>query len=1350
MDRDDDYDRRPTRRDLEYEPAQDDDNAWDEEEWRQEMFRRFRRRGIEVGRNLPTREMERILHQMTPEPAVARVNDAIFGVLGRPVVPATPTLPPVPAYRTPIRSPRSPQTLTPTPPPRSPRRPYSPGTHTPTPTPAPRTPNPAVMAIWDEYDREQAAREPPALAVRSPLDLAQLNRTLTQMPPVPTVRARPISPLAPLPPPMARPASPVVVTDDETTTNHTILMTPELHRLLFPPEGQGPPPFDRAFFQRQPRNVLLYLLDYEGIPIPPRATNERLINVIEQNYTRIFGDPEPPQGPQLPRTEREFLDMVAGLDAAGLRGNMDLVGIPYNPVGTAEEMRQTFWAGIQELNAGRRPAPRPVTTRPRVPPAPRPRPLTTGLVNPGIQVDHLPATEAEFQTMVADLDEAGLKNNMDLLGIRYNPVAPRWSLLRTFWDNIRAIQANMAAAAAPPMMPTVEVPRIPPPPTHLTARQRAAIPRIGFVDRRLLVGRLPRTEAEFRARIAGLDRQQLEYQHELLGLRANPGMSEEELRRNLWAGVQQIRVQLNQPTPTVTFELPPPEGPEPMFLEPIRVTLPAPVVPAVPIPTVVPVPVVPAPTVPFTLTPAAPTLVPLMPAPRVPVPPTIVPAAPTIVPAVPTVNPGQQFLEMNDEQLQAWTQRRITIRELGEYMDLLGIPYRKSMRKADYLAAFLTGVRALRDRAAPAPVRPVSPRPTRPVSPRPTTVAPRPVAEMEQRLHPAEYHQALPTRPTTYQGKDDWWNYSVKHMALAINSRPHRVYLCQGILRTPLDVIMAQPDPAAYLDQLIAQVFAEGPIRSTLNFQDRLLLIWWQYLHNTTVVTRYNTPETQWLLSRDFLTLMDVAGPNYTGPQDHPHVLFALLTHTIVGVDIVNNQAYRERQDQNPRQVLERARFVYDYYRDQIHSASNLSPYEYLAVQAPSPVEPFFNAYDGTNLDLLAPAMGMVIPPGVFADSYFLLNLQSYQPIFSRPQGMLPPPPLTATTPPSTLQRYTDMELLNAYEPTFTTWKNRSELFTKLIQEGGAGSIWRITARHCSNDDRINIMTGGPREKADPEDPVLSYGVPGNYRCYNLSELDGVWREYDDGFRFAVPDYIKGDPMRDFPVQSIRQLVTLLEGVVQSQPVFMPMLAAARAGLVQMSNAAARIQTLRREYLALPGPEQQQVNQFLAWLFQMGMWMRFWKGPGHPYPHVWKEHGGGNDRCDLAARDANVARMFNLRQDVYERIRQVNPALLTWIQTLPRIRYDFRSGEVALGQETIDYVLNKAFEGRFCLADASDRVLQTAYYLARSILDLNNDDEFNLFIANTTGDRRQPPFQPGQTGGTRHIDPDHRHLEPPA
>jgi hypothetical protein len=180
-----------------------------------------------------------------------------------------------------------------------------------------------------------------------------------------------------------------------------------------------------------------------------------------------------------------------------------------------------------------------------------------------------------------------------------------------------------------------------------------------------------------------------------------------------------------------------------------------------------------------------------------------------------------------------------------------------------------------------------------------------------------------------------------------------------------------------------------------------------------------------------------------------------------------------------------------------------------------------------------------------------------------------------------------------------------------------------------------------------------------------------------------------------------------------------PLSDAITQGLEAANNAAIRIRYLKGQYEALPQDQQYIVRLYLAWLFIYGMWMRFWAGPGNPWPTEWVEYGGRGGLCEVGARDEHVFIQQGVRTaliETYERI----PGLKDWIEALPLLDYDFRTGEVQIAtgtkNTTIKSIVDHIQLGDFCLAHGSDLILKTSYYLIARLLNLTTEAEFNSFI----------------------------------
>lgn len=363
---------------------------------------------------------------------------------------------------------------------------------------------------------------------------------------------------------------------------------------------------------------------------------------------------------------------------------------------------------------------------------------------------------------------------------------------------------------------------------------------------------------------------------------------------------------------------------------------------------------------------------------------------------------------------------------------------------------------------------------------------------------------------------------------------------------------------------------------------------------------------------------------------------------------------------------------------------------------------------------------------------YFVNEIFHYVPVLTRPRNTLPPPVFTVTGQTfhqirNILSVYTLKELIDAYDPA-GAWSNREELIGTILNEtydrGLAGLRWSWRHRFCNNDDTINIITAdrhGDINKDDLEDPTLSYGIHKNYRCYQVSELTAAFRNYDGMFIFRVPDWTVGTPLiAEFPEESIRQLQQLLLTTPPEYNVD-ELIAKIQEGLAFNTNTMIIVRTLKTQYDAFTPEQQYLAKLYLAWLFLYGMWMRFWKGPGFPWPTFQvqvtdtavREKGlrcGPEDRDEHAFIQQAIRTVF---VETYEKDLE----LRIWINSLPRVQYNFQSGEANIDRGPINDVLDRLMLGNECQGFAGDTVTQTAYYLITRMFNLNKMGAFDEFMA---------------------------------
>ena len=547
----------------------------------------------------------------------------------------------------------------------------------------------------------------------------------------------------------------------------------------------------------------------------------------------------------------------------------------------------------------------------------------------------------------------------------------------------------------------------------------------------------------------------------------------------------------------------------------------------------------------------------------------------------------------------------------------------------------------------------------------------------------------------------------------------------------------------------------------TGSFDDIVSVLWWEYLanygkgpHNLNageVVQAINAaPANQ-------LVMLFPLPPGYSYATDKATLTYVALRRTIVPVydlDQSAQQRYATLGTLPYQTVILLARYLYNYFTHDDGQPSWYSPQRFVARQTNiSVMEPFLLRYQPGLSGQIAPYAGMLFPPDVqesaAKDRYFVENIQHYHTVITRPGGLLPPPDIEGWTIDRILEvigQYTDGELLEAYDVGDQPWTSRLHLLDSIAREGNGGSRWGFRHRRCRNDDRLDLVEFEPRVKNDPANPILSYGTMNNYRCYTMNELMYVFREDPElGFKFAVPDWVRGDPIDLFPITSIVQLRELLVLTNQRNPIFANLIAVIDQGLAALRQRDNRILTLRREYETMAPERQELVREYLAWVFTTGMWFRAWRGPGSIYPHAWDEgvvrgEGARNPhQCTPTQRNRNAIVQFQRRTALLESMPR---DIERWVLALPRVRYDFQTRQAQFGVEPINQLIELVQTGEFCILDASDQLIQTGYYLSKEILQLTTDEAFNRFINDSSQLRniQQPPFIPSNYRRTGHVE----------
>lgn len=518
-----------------------------------------------------------------------------------------------------------------------------------------------------------------------------------------------------------------------------------------------------------------------------------------------------------------------------------------------------------------------------------------------------------------------------------------------------------------------------------------------------------------------------------------------------------------------------------------------------------------------------------------------------------------------------------------------------------------------------------------------------------------------------------------------------------------------------------------------------------------------NTPEKAYISNLNIDDLLDLLGPRYAiqfRPRDRASLLFALLSGKSAPV-APNLTRYRDIVQMRPNQVWRLARSMYNILSRELELASLYPPYLHVAQQPRSDIETIIVRASLDNVDELIQQHGIVWADGRVTDQnklqYFFQEISKYERVLSRRSNFPILPALSGSD--RTLARdltsfFTLRELVDGYEP-IGRWGSREELVDVILAEANAGPMWSYRVRYGNNDETFNPIyyeLHRDIDKLNPLDPTISYGRQRNYRCYQVSELTGAFSFDADGFmHFNVPDYqipnstlgtesvidlTTGQPLLpEFSITSIQQLQTLLRHPPAGYKVD-PLLEKVNAGLAAATAADFLGRKLRQEYLRKPESEQYLIRLYLAWLFAVGMWQRFWSGPGHPWPVAWIENEGIAERVDFRTGEEHGFIQNSVHTTIIETYENPEyPGLKEWIEAFPIVDYNFQTQEVKLAtgsvilessgdfqEATLKSILDESKLGLFCTAHSSRLLIGTSYFLIAVILGFSSLTQFNQFL----------------------------------
>ena len=542
---------------------------------------------------------------------------------------------------------------------------------------------------------------------------------------------------------------------------------------------------------------------------------------------------------------------------------------------------------------------------------------------------------------------------------------------------------------------------------------------------------------------------------------------------------------------------------------------------------------------------------------------------------------------------------------------------------------------------------------------------------------------------------------------------------------TLVDYILKSPHSHTYPNALL-QMMGFPDTNSHMTYEEQLQLLWLFYITATPVEVDINRAATLSAIDYEELQhILSVEGLKYKGPTDKASILFTILTG-FKPLPLLYNplDKYYNRYNGLSLMALNQpynVAFLNEVlYQMTASTLSEPNPVRYVAFRDhPLALELYVSDVLITDeYKDIKGKIGMSQPIQVTVDPYryFCDNFRYYERVMTRnPIIQIPPPDLSQIPMEhrfNIVSDYRDDELLDGYE--ILQWNDRPDLITQILAQYNT-PVWSFKSQYCSDIHKENEY-----------DPVLSYGLPRNYRCYLASELITVFNGIGQGFEFKNPKWKAGDiGGQVFTPASMKQL----EGLIANYPtpILHELYSRVHQGLLIIYDIDRQISQLKRDFDNFPEHQRNLIATYLIWMFLTGMYMRYWEGRGHAFPHYWTVDAGERSGDDKIVRDNRVKIQFGQENIISTRM---TPQTLEWTLNLPEIRYNFRYDTVNLEDRKIRDIINKINDCNLesCITE-SYPMIQTSYYLLTKLLSYNID-QFNELLRHQIEVKIQPPFSP--------------------
>lgn len=352
------------------------------------------------------------------------------------------------------------------------------------------------------------------------------------------------------------------------------------------------------------------------------------------------------------------------------------------------------------------------------------------------------------------------------------------------------------------------------------------------------------------------------------------------------------------------------------------------------------------------------------------------------------------------------------------------------------------------------------------------------------------------------------------------------------------------------------------------------------------------------------------------------------------------------------------------------------------------PMENIIINLDKYSNDQIINQFGIVIPLSYTGriNEYIMDNISSYTTVLSRKEVKIQPTSNLMFMGHAELHKYfaqlRDNEIFNNFN-IYVSYNSRVELIDNIVSAVIKPLFFVpcpvIITRSANNTTCISEF-----EVTDTTIFPIAFGVISKYYTYEITELIGAFHRHgDDGFiLFRCPENIN----MLFASDDVEKLRLLLQSFTPTTDII-ELINRITTGIAEAKERTEHDNDFINIFRIFNAEDKRHIHKFLYDIFYIGMYMRRWKGPGHPYPMIEKETHTKSDPNDIVTKSL---------MDTKNHLELHDDQIIKFCMNLKV--FEYQCGRIDTGNKPFSQEWKSVLDAKRCIRQASTMFIGTAYH----------------------------------------------------